>query len=72
MPNPFLHEQDAFKMLVAFLVGAAIVIAATLITGSSLVGIVVAIVLACLAAAKLWSDYERGRAERERVADERD
>jgi hypothetical protein len=72
MPNPFTREQDAFKMLVAFLVGAAIVIAATLITGRSLVGIVVAIILVCLGAAKLWSDYERGRGKQEPAAGERD
>ena len=61
MPNPFLHEQDAFKMLVAFMAGAAIVIVVTLLTGSSVAGIVVAFALVCLGAAKLWVDYTRWR-----------
>jgi hypothetical protein len=70
MPNPFRHEQDAFRMLVMFMVGAAIVIAATVITGSSVVGLVVAFILVCLAAAKLWVDYVRWRAERDREVGE--
>ena len=65
MPNPFRREQDAFKMLVVFMVGAAIVIAATLITGSSAVGIAAAFVLFCAAGAKLWVDYTRWRAEQD-------
>ena len=65
MPNPFTREQDAFKMLVVFMVGAAIVIAATLITGSSAVGLAVAFVLFCLAAVKLLVDYMRWRAEQD-------
>ena len=52
-------------MLVVFMVGAAIVIAATVITGSSAVGLVVAFLLICLAAAKLWVDYTRWRAEQD-------
>lgn len=65
MPNPFRREQDAFKMLVAFVAGAAIVIALTLLTGSSVVGLVTAFVLVCLAAARLAMDYTRWRAEQE-------
>jgi VIT1/CCC1 family predicted Fe2+/Mn2+ transporter len=65
MPNPFTREQDAFKMLVVFMAGAAIVIAVTLITGSSAAGLAVAFVLVCVAAAKLWVDYTRWRAEQD-------
>jgi putative effector of murein hydrolase LrgA (UPF0299 family) len=65
MPNPFRREQDAFRMLVAFLVGAAIVILLTLVTGSSVVGLATAFVLVCLGVAKLWMDYARWRAEQE-------
>ena len=59
MPNPFRREQDAFKMLVAFLAGAAIVIAVTLVTESSVAGLVTAALLFCAAAYKLWLDYRR-------------
>ena len=64
MPNPFTREQDAFKMLVVFMAGAAIVIAATLITGSS-VGRRSRSPSCCSAsaAAKLLVDYSRWRAE---------
>jgi len=65
MPNPFRREQDAFKMLVAFVVGAAIVIGLTLLTDSSVVGLAAAFVLFCLAAAKLWMDYARWREEQD-------
>ena len=65
MPNPFRREQDAFKMLVAFMIGAAIVIAVTLVTDSSALGLAVAFVLVCLGAAKLWIDYTRWRAEQD-------
>lgn len=57
-------------MLVVFMVGAAVVIAATLITGSSAVGLVVAFLLICVAAAKLWVDYARWRAEQDSEAGE--
>ena len=60
MPNPFRREQDAFRMLVAFLVGAAIVVAITLVTGRSLFGLIAAAVLIAAAATKLWLDYSRG------------
>jgi VIT1/CCC1 family predicted Fe2+/Mn2+ transporter len=60
MPNPFRHEQDAFKMLVTFMTGAAIVIAVTLLTDSSVAGLATAAVLVCAAAYKLWLDYRRG------------
>ncbi len=59
MPNPLRREQDTFKMLLYFMAGAALVIAVTLITGSSVAGIVLAIVLFALAAVKLWRDYRR-------------
>jgi hypothetical protein len=59
MPNPFRREQDAFRMLVAFVVGAAIVIAVTLVTGSSIAGLATAALLVCGAAVKLWQDYRR-------------
>lgn len=59
MPNPFRREQDAFRMLVGFMVGAAIVIAVTLVTDSSLAGLGAGLVLFGLAAVKLWSDYRR-------------
>jgi hypothetical protein len=59
MLNPFTREQDAFKMLVAVMAGAALVIAVTLITGSSVAGIVLAISLVLIAAGKLWRDYQR-------------
>lgn len=70
MPNPFRREQDAFRMLVAFMAGAAIVIAATVITGRSVVGLIVAFLLICLAAAKLGVDYVRWREQRDREAGE--
>lgn len=59
MPNPLRREQDAFKMLVAFMAGAAIVIAVTLLTGSSVAGLAVAATLFAVAGAKLWQDYRR-------------
>lgn len=59
MPNPFRREQDAFRMLVAFMAAAAIVIAVTLVSGSSIAGLVVAALLFALAGAKLWQDYRR-------------
>ena len=65
MPNPFRREQDAFKMLLAFMGGAAIVIVLTLATGSSTVGLVAAFVLVCVGAAKLWVDYTRWRADQD-------
>ena len=63
MPNPFRREQDAFRMLLTFMVGAGIVIAVTLVTDRALAGIVVAVLLVCAAAWKLWTDYRRWRAE---------
>jgi hypothetical protein len=57
--NPFTREQDAFKMLVAVMAGAALVIAVTLVTDSSIAGIVLAIALVLIAAGKLWRDYRR-------------
>ena len=59
MLNPFTREQDAFKMLVAVIGGAALVIAVTLISGSSVAGILLAVSLVLIAAGKLWGDYRR-------------
>ena len=50
-------------MLVAFMAGAAIVIAVTLVTGSSVAGLVTAALLVIAAAAKLWVDYRRSEAQ---------
>ena len=61
MPNPFPREQDAFKMLVAFMVGAAIVIAVTLITGSSVAGVIVAIRADRVRGRQAWVDSAAGR-----------
>ena len=46
-------------MLVAFLAGAAAVIAVTLVTDSSVAGLVTAALLLCAAVYKLWLDYRR-------------
>ena len=70
MLNPFRREADAFKILVAVLVGAAIVALATVVTGRSTVGLAVAIALICLAGVKLGLDYGRWRDERDREAGE--
>ena len=52
-------------MLILFMAGAAIVIAVTLLSGSSVAGIAVAFALVCLAGVKLWFDYARWREERD-------
>ena len=68
MPNPFTREQDAFKMLVAFVAGAAIVITVTLASGEPVYGMMVAVALIGFAAGKLWSDFRHWQAEgRERA-----
>ena len=63
MPNPFRREQDAFRMLVAVLGGAAVVIAVTVVTGRALFGLITAFALVCLASWKLWSDFRAWQAE---------
>ncbi|MGI8460883.1 MAG: hypothetical protein ACR2OC_04480 [Solirubrobacterales bacterium] len=63
MPNPFRREQDAFKMLVAFVAAAALVIAVTLISGSSALGLGLAALLVVAAIVKLWLDFRRWRAQ---------
>jgi hypothetical protein len=70
MLNPFRREADAFKILVAVLVGAAIVALVTVVTGRSAIGLAVAVALVCLAAVKLGLDYGRWRDERDREAGE--
>ena len=62
MPNPFRREQDAFRMLVAFVVGAALVIAVTLASGESIYGVVVGAALFGFAAGKLWADFRHWQA----------
>lgn len=61
MPNPFRREQDAFKMLVFFVAAAAIVIGATLLSGSSALGLTLAGLLVVAGMIKLWLDYRRWR-----------
>jgi hypothetical protein len=60
VPNPFRRERDAFRMLVAFAIGGAIVIAVAL--GSEPVyGVVVGAALLGFGAGKLWSDFRHWR-----------
>lgn len=54
--NPFRNEADAFKVLVAFVVGAAAVIVVTL-ASEPVYGLAVAAVLLGAGIGKLWSDY---------------
>ena len=61
MPNPLRREQDAFRMLVAFVAGAAIVIAVTL-ASEPVYGVIAAAALLGFGAGKLWSDVRHWRA----------
>lgn len=62
MPNPFRSEQDAFRMLLAFLAGALIVIAVTL-ASEPVYGAVVGVGLIGFGAGKLWADFRHWQAE---------
>ena len=62
MLNPFRREQDAFRVLLAFLAGALVVIAVTL-ASEPVYGVVVGVGLLGFGAGKLWSDYRHWRAE---------
>lgn len=61
MLNPFRREQDAFRVLLAFLAGALVVIAVTL-ASEPVYGVVVGVGLLGFGAGKLWSDYRHWRA----------
>lgn len=62
MPNPFRSEQDAFRMLLAFLAGAVVVIGVTL-ASEPVYGAVVGVGLLGFGAGKLWSDFRHWQAE---------
>jgi hypothetical protein len=62
MLNPFRREQDAFRMLVAFVAGAAVVIAVTL-ASEPVYGVVVGAALLGFGAGTLWSDLRRWQAD---------
>jgi hypothetical protein len=66
MPNPFRREQDAFRMLLAFVAGAALVIAVTLASGEAVYGIVVGVALIGFWSGKLWADFRHWQAEARR------
>jgi hypothetical protein len=61
MPNPFRREQDAFRMLLAFVAGAVVVIAVTL-ASEPVYGAVVGVGLLGFGAGKLWSDFRHWQA----------
>jgi hypothetical protein len=62
VPNPFRSEQDAFRLLVAFAVGGAIVIAVAL-ASEPVYGVVTGAALLGFGAGKVWSDFRHWRAE---------
>jgi hypothetical protein len=60
--NPFRREQDAFRVLLAFVVGGAIVIAVAL-ASEPVYGVIVGAGLFGFGAGKLWSDFRHWQAE---------
>ena len=62
MPNPFRSERDAFRMLIAFAIGGAIVIAVAL-ASEPVYGVVTGAALLGFGAGKVWSDFRHWRAE---------
>jgi hypothetical protein len=59
--NPFRREQDAFRILLAFVAGGAVVIAVTL-ASEPVYGVVVGAALLGFGAGKVWSDFRHWRA----------
>lgn len=70
MPNPFRSERDAFRTLLVFAAGGAIVIAVAL-ASEPVYGVVVGAALLGFGAGRLWSDFRHWRAEKSKGAAER-
>jgi hypothetical protein len=62
VPNPFRSEREAFRTLVAFAIGGAIVIGVAL-AAEPVHGVVVGAALLGFGAGKIWSDFRHWQAE---------